>query len=191
MSSKSLTGRHWRLLDADLPTCRKLEEDQNLSPLVACCLSLGPGSTDPDRWLEPGWADLHDPALMHGLDAAVVRITQAVASGEHIRIVTDYDVDGTTSSLILQHSLRLLGASGELSYHIPNRFHEGYGFSTWAAERAAEDGVGLIITADIGVRDHDAVSRARELGIDVIVCDHHLPHGEDVPEAAVAVLCPP
>ncbi len=128
---------------------------------------------------------------MAGMGVALARLRRAVRDGERIRIVTDYDVDGTTSSLILQSALRILGVTDALSYHIPDRFDEGYGFSVRAADRAADDGVGLLVTADIGVRDHAAVTRAQERGVDVIVCDHHLPDGGVVPADAHAVLCPP
>ncbi len=128
---------------------------------------------------------------MMGMERAVGRIRLALQKGEAVRIVTDYDVDGTTSSLIIQSCLRALGDAQNLSYHIPDRFDEGYGFSVAAARRAIADGVGLIITADIGVRDHEAVSAAAAAGVDVIVCDHHLPAGDAVPADAFAVLCPP
>jgi single-stranded-DNA-specific exonuclease len=77
-----------------------------------------------------------------------------------------------------------------VSYHIPSRFDEGYGFSVRAAQQAAEDGVGLVVTADIGVRDHAAIEAARSRGLGVLVCDHHLPAGAAVPQDAI-VLCPP
>ena len=123
-------------------------------------------------------------------DAALERLKRAKASGERIRVVTDYDVDGTTSSLILQAALALTAPECDLDYHIPNRFGEGYGFSVQAAEAAADDGVSLIVTADIGVRDHEAASAARARGVDVLICDHHLPAGAEVPSDAI-VLCPP
>ena len=140
--------------------------------------------------LRPNLDALHDPFEMYGMQQAVDRLLRAVHDREAVRVVTDYDVDGTTSSLILQAALKILG-SDNLSYHIPDRFKEGYGFSVLAAETAAADGVKLIVTADIGVRAHAAVTRARELGVDVIICDHHLPAGADVPVDAHTVLCPP
>ncbi|MBM76709.1 MAG: single-stranded-DNA-specific exonuclease RecJ [Proteobacteria bacterium] len=152
------------------------------------------------KWLRPSLKQLHDPYLMMGMKAAVQRINSAIVNGERIRIVTDYDVDGTTSSLILQAMLHILmrqnGASSEdlksrVDYHIPDRFNEGYGFSVAAAQQATQDSIDLLITADIGIRDHQAVSTARAGGVDVIICDHHLPSGADVPEDATVVLCPP
>lgn len=135
-------------------------------------------------------ADLHDPSSILGIDLALARLQAARSAGEHIRLVTDYDVDGTTSCLILHAALDRLGGA-KLSYHIPDRFTEGYGLSMRAVNLASAEGVNLIVTADIGVRDHATVSHAKSLGIDVIVVDHHLPAGESVPADAVAVLCPP
>lgn len=141
-------------------------------------------------WETPSFEHLHDPMGMRNMEAALDRLLSAARRGEKIRIITDYDVDGTTSSLILQATLRLVQPGCDISYHIPNRFDEGYGFSVRAAREAAEDGVGLVVTADIGVRDHKAVDAARERGVDVLICDHHLPAGASVPEHAT-VLCPP
>jgi single-stranded-DNA-specific exonuclease len=146
--------------------------------------------------MTPELGDLHDPFLMANMDVAVDRVRRAVEHGERVRIVTDYDVDGTTSSLLLQETFRILasrsgGTGARVDYHIPHRFHEGYGFSLDAARRAVEEGVQLIVTADIGVRDHEAVTAARAGGVDVIIVDHHLPAGASVPADATAVLCPP
>lgn len=187
----SLTGQRWRMLPADAAAVHTLASAHRLPILAARCLLRRATPDSAAAWLAPSIAHLHDPYLMLGMARAVERVRRAVSSGERIRIVTDYDVDGTTSSIILQSSLRLLGAGERVDYHIPDRFDEGYGFSTRAAERAAADGVGLLLTADIGVRDHAAVSLATRGGVDVIVCDHHLPDGQAVPADAYAVLCPP
>ena len=162
-----------------------------LHPVAARCLAGRPAVVpdDPSAWLTPSRDHLLDPRAMRGMDAAIDRLEAAVRANERVRIITDYDVDGTTSSLILQAALRVRGLD-TLDYHIPDRFDEGYGFSVAAADRAADDGVTLIVTADIGVRDHAAIARARARGLDVLVCDHHLPDGADVPADAL-VLCPP
>ena len=186
-NSPSLTGRRWSLA---APGAHDVD-GYGLPPVAARCLSRRLRRPDPRAWLRPDLSHLHDPLAMAGMSVALDRLRRAVRDGERIRIVTDYDVDGTTSSLILQSALRILGVTDALSYHIPDRFDEGYGFSVRAADRAADDGVGLLVTADIGVRDHAAVTRAQERGIDVIVCDHHLPDGGAVPADAHAVLCPP
>jgi single-stranded-DNA-specific exonuclease len=124
------------------------------------------------------------------MDAAVDLVRRAVRDRLRMRIITDYDVDGTTSSLILQATMRILEAGDAVDWHIPNRFGEGYGFTQIAARKAAEDKVGVVVTADIGVRDHASVAIARDAGIEVLICDHHLPAGESVP-ADATVLCPP
>ena len=142
------------------------------------------------HWFAPHLDQLHDPMLMHGMAAAVTRLNTAIQENQRVRIITDYDVDGTTSSLILQATLRILHPTIALDYHIPGRFDEGYGFSTVAAQRAVDDNVDLIITADIGVRDQAAVDIATAHHVDVLICDHHLPPGSDVPQGAY-VLCPP
>lgn len=187
----SFTGQRWIVGPDDPSRVARLAVQLGLPPLVARVLMGRAPTEDLESWLNPSLDDLHDPFSMLGMATAVERISKAVRDRQRVRIVTDYDVDGTTSSLILQGTLRLLGAGDRLDYHIPNRFEEGYGFSTTAARRAVEDGIGLLITADIGVRDHEAVALAAAGGVDVIVCDHHLPAGEAVPAAALAVLCPP
>jgi len=187
----SFTNKQWALEACDIVKARRLELDYGLPPLVARCLQPMLKEQDPREWLIPSFDQLHDPFLMKNMEVACVRLEQAFAKRERIRIVTDYDVDGTTSSLILQALCRMMGAGDLIDYHIPSRFTEGYGFSLTAAKKAVQDQIDLIVTADIGVRDHEAVSFAAAAGIDVIVCDHHLPSGESVPKDAVAVLCPP
>lgn len=191
LSAPSLTGAAWVLREVD-PGVLEALSTAGHPRVLARCLALRGASevTSAARILHPDMDALHDPMSMHGMEIALPRLQKAIRDREKIRVVTDYDVDGTTSSLILQATLRLLGGQG-VSYHIPDRMTEGYGFSVQAAEKAAADGVNLIVTADIGVKDHAAVTRARELGVDVLVLDHHLPPGEDVPGDATAVLCPP
>ena len=183
----SLAGRRWMTRGATAAAASD-------GSLLQRCLAARPPAAPLEAWLAPSLDHItgNDPFSMKGMAEAVPRLLRAARDGERTLIVTDYDVDGTTSSLILQHALRLAGGpAADLRWHIPDRFGEGYGFSMRAVEKAVEAGVKLIVTADIGVRDHLAVSRAREAGIDVVVCDHHLPDGESVPEDAVAVLCPP
>ena len=186
-ASVSMTGFEWHHV-----TRTELKELRDIEEIVRQCLTQRWSReqlNDPE-WFQPSLKHLHDPFLMRGMEAAVQRLKQALQTGQRIRIITDYDVDGTTSSLILQATLKILGDHCALDYHIPDRFLEGYGFSTLAAERAIQDKVDLIITADIGIRDQAAVTVARQGGVDVLICDHHLPPGEDVPEGAM-VLCPP
>jgi single-stranded-DNA-specific exonuclease len=196
MSLLSWTGRRWSVADPDPARVEALAAAHAIPPLAARCLA-GRAWPSADRPLE---ADLgvvldHDPFGILGMARGVDRIQRAIRERERVLVVTDYDVDGTTSSLILQAALQRAGGrtgfTPQIDAHIPDRFVEGYGFSLSAARRAVQDGVQLVITADIGVRDHEAVALAREGGVDVLVCDHHLPDGERVPDAAHAVLCPP
>lgn len=190
---RSLTGARWAMSEVGSTRIDALRRSTGFSPAAAAVLALrwdGDAEKNADQWLVPSIDQLHDPYRMLNMDAAVDRLRSAVRRKERIRVVTDYDVDGTTSSLVLQAALRALDPGIEVSYHIPNRFDEGYGFSVRAATQAAADKVGLLITADIGVRDHAAVAAATEAGVDVLVCDHHLPAGALVPDGAT-VLCPP
>lgn len=185
----SISGAHWLLAPAPAARVEALLA-HGLTPVAARCLAARWADGDPAELLTPTFEHLHDPTKMHNMLPALDRLRQAERDREHVRIITDYDVDGTTSSLILQAALGLIGGGAAIDYHIPNRFDEGYGFSVKAAEKAVADGVKLIVTADIGVRDHAAVQVARNGGVDVLICDHHLPAGADVPPDAV-VLCPP
>ena len=143
------------------------------------------------RFLSPDFpGHLYDPWRLRDMERAVDRLHRAVRDHHRILIVTDFDVDGTTSSVILTQTLRLMGAGSEVSAYIPDRFTEGYGLSIPIVERAATEGYHVILTADIGIKSRVEAERARELGIDLIICDHHLPDGEEIPEAAYAVLCP-
>lgn len=191
-SELSLTGARWAEQVVDEARVQALAEATGLSRAAARILAIRhPGNLEEAaEWLKPSFEHLHDPLTMMNMEIAAERLRKALTDRERIRVVTDYDVDGTTSSLILQATLRVLDPHVQLDYHIPNRFGEGYGFSPVAAERAATDSVGLVVTADIGVRDHKSVDLARNGGVDVLICDHHLPSGASVPEAAT-VLCPP
>ncbi|MGB0638390.1 MAG: single-stranded-DNA-specific exonuclease RecJ [Myxococcota bacterium] len=192
MTALSLSGRIWNLREVSSSDTDRLANSLQMHPVAARCLAGRVTDADLARtWMRPSLDHLHDPHQILGMNIAIERIRRAIADDERIRIVTDYDVDGTTSSLILQGTLRILGAGHRVDYHIPDRFNEGYGFSVLAAQQAAKDGVHLIITADIGVRDHAAVDEAKAHGVDVIICDHHLPSGASVPTNATAVLCPP
>lgn len=190
-STLSFTGARWELVPSAAPESEALAGALGLHPLLSTCL-VARGRADPEHaraFLEPSWDQLHDPGLMAGMDQAVARIRRAVADGERVRIVTDYDVDGTSSALVLRATLQALGRGEGVDHHVPSRFGEGYGLGAGAVRDAAEAGVTLLVAADIGVRDHEAVAVASELGVDVVICDHHLVGGQDVPPAA-AVLCP-
>ena len=160
--------------------------------LLRCLLNRGLSNAEEVRkFLAPEFVNhLHSPFLLRDMGRAAERLRRAVRDRERIMIVTDFDVDGTTSSVILSHTLRLLGAGDLISSYIPDRFTEGYGLSREIVERAAAEGFRIIVTADIGIKSHAEARMARALGLDLIICDHHWPDGEDVPAEAFAVLCP-
>lgn len=139
------------------------------------------------EFLAPTLARLHSPFKMFGMQAAVERLAAAIERRERILIYGDYDVDGTTAVVILKTVIELCG--GVADFHVPHRILEGYGMRDEVIERAAVDGVRLIISVDTGIRAFAAAETAERLGLDLIVTDHHLPHEQGVPKA-LAVLNP-
>src|SRR4026209_455055 len=165
----------WQHLPCDDGEAAALAAALGLHPTVARLLCLR-GFGDPERaqrFLQPSLDHLHDPFKMTGMTAAVERLEQAIARRERIAIHGDYDVDGITSTVILRRALEMLG--GDVVHFIPERLRDGYGLQPAAIERLHLDGVSLIVSADCGNRRAEAVVRARELGIDLIVTDHHEP----------------
>lgn len=138
------------------------------------------------RYLRPELTDLHDPGLMTDMKRATSRLVEAVRGREKILLYGDYDVDGSTAVVILKKAIELAG--GSAAFHVPDRLSEGYGMRPAVIEQAAAAGVSLIISVDTGIRAVEAVERAAELGIDVVITDHHLP--EEVLPPAHAVLNP-
>jgi single-stranded-DNA-specific exonuclease len=144
------------------------------------------GYRDPQsisKFLNPRIEHLHDPLRLRDMDRAVERIAWAIRGRERILLYGDYDVDGTSAIVILKTTLRLAGA--DVKHHIPNRLRDGYGMHPEVIEQAASGGVKLVISVDTGIRATAVVRHARELGIDVIVTDHHLPEAELPPAHAV------
>jgi single-stranded-DNA-specific exonuclease len=137
------------------------------------------------QFFRPSLDYLHDPFLMKDMDKAVERIQTALEEGQKILIYGDYDVDGTTSVALMVTFLNHFYAEN-VDYYIPDRYTEGYGVSFQGVDYAKENDCTLIIALDCGIRAHEKVDYATEKGIDFIICDHHLPHG-DIPKA-VAVL---
>jgi single-stranded-DNA-specific exonuclease len=157
-------------------------------PIVARLLCQR-GLAEPEpalRFLRPSLDHLHDPMALADMGLAVERILSAIARRERIAIHGDYDVDGVTSTVILRRALELLG--GDVVHFIPERLRDGYGLQPAALERLHADGVSLAISVDCGIRGAEAARRARELGLDLIVTDHHEP-GVELPPA-LAVINP-
>ncbi|MBK7732009.1 MAG: single-stranded-DNA-specific exonuclease RecJ [Bacteroidales bacterium] len=139
-----------------------------------------------EEFFNPTLESLHDPFLMKDMNRAVDRIATAISRNEKILVYGDYDVDGTTSVAMLYSFLRERHSC--LDYYIPDRYHEGYGLSSRGIDYAAGGGCKLIIALDCGIKAVEKVKYARSKGIDIIICDHHLP-GEGIPDAT-AVLDP-
>jgi len=178
----------WQIPAADPEAVRRLSRELSLSPLLARLLVLRGIEAPPaaERFLSPSLDHLHNPFLMADMRAAVERLERAIAQGEKILIYGDYDVDGTMAVVVLLTTLRRLGAHADA--HIPHRLEEGYGMRAPVVERAAAEGYRVVLSVDTGVREHDVLARARELGLDCIVTDHHLP-GDRLPPAC-AILNP-
>jgi single-stranded-DNA-specific exonuclease len=178
----------WQHLPCNDDEARTLAAALNLHPTVARLMCMR-GLRDPEvatRFLRPSLDHLHDPYLLADLAKAVVRIERAIAQKERIAIHGDYDVDGITSTVILRRALEMLG--GEVVHFIPERLRDGYGLQCAAIDRLHAEGVHLIVSVDCGIRGTDAALRARELGLDLIITDHHEP--EDSLPPAFAVINP-
>ena len=181
-------AKRWTLLPAHEEKVAKLQEALKVHPALCRLLVLRGIETyeEAKAFFRPSLTDLHDPYLMKGMAAAISRIKQAMANGEKILIYGDYDVDGTTSVAVVYSFFHALYP--QLDYYIPDRYREGYGISTQGIDFAQREGFSLIIALDCGIKSVDKIDYATTLGIDFIICDHHLP-GEQVP-SAVAVLDP-
>jgi single-stranded-DNA-specific exonuclease len=187
-SSPTQRPTHWDVRGYDEAHARALAARLGVSPVVAGLLSARGIETDEAarRLFHPSFDQLHDPALMLGMSDAVARVLSAVDAGEQILIYGDYDVDGTTGTVVLRRALQLLGAATR--FHVPHRFTEGYGIRQDVLERAKAEGCTLVISVDCGIRAHEPLEWARSNGLDVIVTDHHLPDDAEGSPPAFAVL---
>lgn len=138
------------------------------------------------EYFRPQWEQLHDPYLIEDMPQAVERIARAISASEPVMVFGDYDVDGTTAVALV--SAYLQTHLEDVLPYIPDRYKEGYGISKAGIDEAKAHGIQLIIALDCGIKAHEQVAYAKELGIDFIICDHHLPDST-LPEA-VAVLDP-
>src|ERR1700678_4150480 len=184
--SNSLTSPKARTLAAALHDS-ELKIPVSALPVLADLLT-GRGIDEPEaaaRFLSPVLDDLHDPLRMSGMKSALDRLEAALERKEKILIYGDYDVDGTTAIVILKTAVELCG--GAADFHVPHRIREGYGMRDEVIERAAADGVRLIISVDTGIRAFAAADTARRTGVDLIVTDHHLPGTDGVPQALAVV----
>lgn len=179
----------WTIKKHDRAIVSALASELGVSPVIAAML-INRGFADAEparRFLSPSLEDLHEPLLLKDAERAVERILAAVEKGEKILIWGDYDVDGTTGTVVLRKALEMIGA--ETGFHVPNRFTEGYGLNIPALEKAKERGYSLVITVDCGSTAFEPIQWAADNGMDVIVTDHHLTKDEGLP-AAFAVVNP-
>ena len=178
----------WENVACDETPAETLSRELGVSPVTARLLCIrGLGTLDEARrFLSPRLDDLHDPFRLADMPVAVDRILAAIAAKDRIAIHGDYDVDGVTSTVILRRALELLGA--DVVHFIPERFRDGYGLQAATIDRLHHDGARLVISVDCGIRAAEAAARARELGMDLIITDHHEPDAE-LPHA-LAVINP-
>jgi single-stranded-DNA-specific exonuclease len=172
----------WSAVPYSVAAADAISAELGLSPTVASILvRRGYGTAAEARRFLEG-ADRHDPLLLGDMHAACERILAHVARGSPIVVHGDYDVDGVSSTAILVRALRRLGA--RVSWHLPSRVDDGYGLSPATVERLAAEGAGLLVTVDCGITSAPEVDRALELGLEVVVTDHHRP-GERLPSCPI------
>lgn len=176
----------WNTRPHDASAATTLANELKVSAVTARLLAIR-GLTDPDeasRFLNPTLDQLYDPFRLAGLECAADRLARAITSRERISIHGDYDVDGITSTVILRRALELLGAN--VGHFIPERLTDGYGLQPATIDRLHAEGVQLIVSVDCGIRAPEAARRARELGVELIITDHHEPDAE-LPDACAVV----
>jgi single-stranded-DNA-specific exonuclease len=183
-----MTKKRWNILITDYSKADKLQLALNVHPVI--CNILVQRNIDnyelAKSFFRPQLSELHDPWLMKDMDKAVERIIKAINNKEKILVFGDYDVDGTTAVASMYSFLKKVHSS--LEFYIPHRYKEGYGISKAGIDFAKENGFTLIISLDCGIKSADLIAYAKELNIDFIVCDHHLP--DEILPPAVAILNP-
>ena len=181
--------KRWVLMPTgNSETIQKLAGELNIHPILAQLLVQRGINTfeEAKHFFRPSLNDLHDPFLMKDMDKAVDRISNAILNKEKILVYGDYDVDGTTAVSLVYTFLH--NQYVNVGNYIPDRYKEGYGISLQGIDYAKDNGYSLIIALDCGIKSIDKIDYANKLGVDFIICDHHLPD-EKIP-AAVAVLDP-
>ena len=178
--------KRWKLLPTNNEATDLLYQSLKINKTI-CSILVNRGITNFESskiFFRPQLSMLHSPWLMKDMDKAVNRMIEAINNNENILVFGDYDVDGTTSVAGMYQFLQQL--SNKVDYYIPHRYKEGYGISKMGIDYAKENHQTLIISLDCGIKSVDLVDYATSLGIDFIICDHHLP--DDVLPKAVAIL---
>lgn len=179
--------RRWKIAEADAKKIEALQEALKVSNAI-CGILVQRGIDDFTRakaYFRPQWTDLHDPWLMKDMQKAVDRLFTAFTRKEKILVFGDYDVDGTTSVACMFRFLCKIYDPALLDFYIPHRYREGYGVSKMGIDYAKENNFSLIVSLDCGIKSVELIAYAKTLGIDFIVCDHHLPDAELPPAAAI------
>jgi len=187
---RKLLRQRWSFAEPHTAEAAELAKAARL-PLVLAELLVARGVTQPSEafaFLNPEVAHLHDPLLMLGMKAAVERLEKAIAAREPVLLYGDYDVDGTTAVVLLKTAIEMLG--GVARFHVPHRLREGYGLQSSVLEEAYAEGARLVITVDTGMRAFAEAETARQLGLDLIITDHHLLEAGDAVPYALAILNP-
>src|SRR2546421_1553259 len=178
----------WTISQCPHRQADSLARELGLSEITASVLvRRGYGDPDEARAFLAGEQPLHDPFLLGDMTIAVERIGAAIAAGRRICVHGDYDVDGICATVLAVLVLRELGA--DVDWHLPSRFDEGYGVSGETLERLAGEGCGLVVTVDCGITAAEEVRRARDLGLEVVVTDHHRP-AEELPDCPIVATRP-
>lgn len=179
--------KKWQLKELYTSETEVLHQSLKIHPVLCRLLAQrGIDSFEAAKdFFRPQLSRLHDPYLMKDMDRAVIRILQAFDKHEKILVFGDYDVDGTTAVACMYRFLQQVYSEAHIDFYIPHRYREGYGVSKRGVDLAHERGFTLIISLDCGIKSADLISYARDLGIDFIVCDHHLPDAALPPAAAI------
>jgi single-stranded-DNA-specific exonuclease len=182
--------KRWKILAADKDKVESLHQSLKINRIL-CSILVQRGIDTYDKakqFFRPQLSNMHDPFLMKDMDKAVIRILSAINNNEKILVFGDYDVDGTTSVACMYNFLLSIYTKQNIEFYIPHRYTEGYGISKKGIDFAKENKFDLIISLDCGIKSIDLVAYARSLGLDFIICDHHLP--DDILPPALAILNP-
>ncbi|MGF2414581.1 MAG: single-stranded-DNA-specific exonuclease RecJ [Ferruginibacter sp.] len=182
--------KRWNILQAEKSKAEALQQSLKINKTI-CDILVERGIDNFEKakeYFRPQLTGLHDAWLMKDMDKAVQRITTAFEKKEKVLVFGDYDVDGTTSVAVMYQFLNKIYDASLLDFYIPHRYREGYGVSKMGIDFAAANNFTLIISLDCGIKSVDLIAYAKTLGIDFIICDHHLP--DDIIPDAVAILNP-
>lgn len=182
--------KRWKIIEVDKNKVSALKASLSIgTPLCNILVQRGIDSFEKAKdYFRPQLSHLHNPFLMKDMHKAVNRILIAIENNQKILVFGDYDVDGTTSVALMYRFLKKIYAEERIDFYIPHRYKEGYGISKQGIDYAKENKFDLIISLDCGIKSVDLIAYAFTLGVDFIVCDHHLP--DEILPPAVAILNP-